>query len=171
MKDFDSWNKFKKKLELKQHGAYFKEREVWFAAIGLNVGYEQDGKNYNFERPVLVIKKFNQHLFIAVPFSTILKPDNRHYLSLRHKGKKLSVILSQTRPLSSKRLLRRMFILDESQFTTAKKAVAFEFFSANKTDSAYAESSGPEGIYKSSVANGSSFVKKNKAKKPPEAKK
>lgn len=166
MKDFDSWNKFKKKLELKRHGAYFKEREVWFAGIGLNVGYEEDGKNHNFERPVLVIKKFNQHLCIAVPFSTILKPDNRHYLSIHHKGKKLSVILSQTRPISSKRLLRRMFILDEPQFDKVKKAVKFEFFSDKKTDSACAESSGPEGIYKPIVSNDSGSVKRKNTQSP-----
>jgi|GEM_PF-303177 len=161
MKDFDSWNNFKKQLESKQHGAYLKEREVWFAAVGLNVGYEEDGKNNNFERPILIIKKFNQHLCIGVPFSTILKPDNRHYLSILHDNKKLSVILSQTRPFSSKRLLRRMFILDEAQVDLVKKAVAFEFFSAKKTDSTFAESSGPEGIYRISLTKDSDFVKHN----------
>ena len=61
MKDFDNWNKEKKILESTANETLvFHEREIWWCSIGLNVGDEQDGKNDYFERPVLVIRKFNK---------------------------------------------------------------------------------------------------------------
>lgn len=35
----------------------FYEREIWWCSLGVNIGFEQDGTNDLFERPVLVIKK------------------------------------------------------------------------------------------------------------------
>ena len=62
-KDFDSWNTEKKQLE--EFGPdvlIFHEREIWWCSIGVNLGDEQDGKNELFERPVLVVRKFNRKL-------------------------------------------------------------------------------------------------------------
>jgi hypothetical protein len=33
--------------------------------FGTNVGFEEDGKNDLHERPVLVIRKYNSHLFMV----------------------------------------------------------------------------------------------------------
>ncbi len=60
-KEFDLWNSKKKLFNgkpLSKH-FYFHEREVWWCGIGINIGVEIDGKNSDFERPVLVVKKFN----------------------------------------------------------------------------------------------------------------
>ncbi|MFH1145912.1 MAG: hypothetical protein V1707_03050 [bacterium] len=61
MKDFFSWHEEKEKLEeIGYDTLLFREGEVWWCSIGLNLGHEQDGKNVFFERPVLVVKKFNK---------------------------------------------------------------------------------------------------------------
>ena len=46
-KDFDKWNIIKKQVNTKEviRDLFFYEREVWWCSLGLNVGYEQDGKN------------------------------------------------------------------------------------------------------------------------------
>ena len=31
------------------------------------MGFEEDGKNDNFVRPVLVLKKFNNDMFLGIP--------------------------------------------------------------------------------------------------------
>jgi mRNA interferase MazF len=54
-KDFDRWNKKKKALNETDFTDYVHEREVWWCALGVNVGLEADGKHDNFERPVLVL--------------------------------------------------------------------------------------------------------------------
>ena len=103
-KDFDSWNKKKKELHLASHEPpFFKERDVWWTSIGTNLGYEEDGKGEHFVRPVLIIKKFNRYLFLGFPMSTKLK-DNKYYLPITLQGKTVSVLISQIRIISSKRL-------------------------------------------------------------------
>ena len=39
-KNYDLWFPQKKKLDRKQNPPSFKEREVWWCQIGVNVGYE-----------------------------------------------------------------------------------------------------------------------------------
>ena len=43
MKFFDNWFKVKPKLEEKNRVPYFKEREIWWTHVGVNIGFEQDG--------------------------------------------------------------------------------------------------------------------------------
>jgi len=38
--------------------------------FGKNIGFEQNGSGDNFSRPVLIVKKFNNHMFWCVPLST-----------------------------------------------------------------------------------------------------
>lgn len=66
---FIAWTKLKVRIYLKPHEktVYFDEREIWWDHLGANIGYEQDGKNDNFERPVLVIRKFGKHSMWVLP--------------------------------------------------------------------------------------------------------
>ena len=59
-KDFDTWNALKKHIHQKRFLAFVHAREVWWCSLGLNVGTEQDGKHTAFERPVLILRKFNR---------------------------------------------------------------------------------------------------------------
>ena len=59
-KDFNLWNSEKQNIDRKfLKDFYFSEREIWWCSVGINVGVEVNGKNSKFERPVLVLKKFN----------------------------------------------------------------------------------------------------------------
>ena len=115
-KDFDGWNELKKNLNSKNDPPQFKSSEIWWCSIGVNVGFEEDGKNENFERPVLIVRKYNKDLFVGLPMTSILKDNKFHYRLPDYKGSKSMVILSQPRVLSSNRLLRRVQFLDDKIF-------------------------------------------------------
>lgn len=117
MKNFDTWNKEKKNLENVGHDTLaFHEREIWWCSIGFNLGDEQDGKNELFERPILVLKKFNNKIAWVLPMSAKPK-DGIHYHSLEHEEKKFTVILSQLRLISVKRFRRFVRKISPHQFS------------------------------------------------------
>lgn len=95
---------------------YFKSRDIWWASLGVNIGSEEDGKNNNFERPVLVLKKFNEHLALIAPLSSKLKENNQYYHKILIISYNNSVMISQIRIMSVKRLIRKMGRLDPVQF-------------------------------------------------------
>ena len=78
MKDFDSWNIQKKVINTSSRSPTFKEREIWWCRLGVNIGHEQDGKGMQAYRPILVLKKFNRQIFWGVPLTTQIK-DNQYY--------------------------------------------------------------------------------------------
>jgi len=116
VKDFDSWNKEKKSLETTGHDILaFHEREIWWCSIGINLGDEQDGKNELFERPILVLKKFNNKVAWVLPMSTKSK-EGIYYHNLEHEGQVFTVILSQLRLISVKRFRRFVRKISPHQF-------------------------------------------------------
>jgi len=67
-KNFEEWGKQKiilDKRNRKSTKVYPKEREVWVCSVGINIGFEQNGNNKSFERPVLVFKKFNNRMVLG----------------------------------------------------------------------------------------------------------
>lgn len=117
MKDFDSWNKEKKAIETNANETLvFHEREIWWCSIGLNVGDEQDGKNDYFERPVLVVRKFNKKVAWVLPMSTKHKT-GIYYHNLEYEGQIFSVLLSQLKLISVKRFKRQIRKISPYQFS------------------------------------------------------
>src|SRR3989344_802891 len=115
-KHYDSWNLEKQKLEIVGADTLpFHEREIWWCSIGVNLGDEQDGKNDLFERPVLVIRKFNQKIAWVLPMTTREK-SGVFYFSLEHGGKIYAAILSQLRLVSVKRFRRFIRKISPGQF-------------------------------------------------------
>ncbi len=115
-KDFDKWNRQKKNIHnFNTRPVPFHERDIWWCYLGLNIGDEQDGKSEIFERPVLVLKKFNKQLAWVLPLSTKVK-DNKYYHVINHNGILFSVILSQMRMTSAKRFSRFRMKLGRSEF-------------------------------------------------------
>ncbi|MEK9183120.1 MAG: hypothetical protein AAB849_01275 [Patescibacteria group bacterium] len=49
---FIEWTKIKIRIHISERVIYFREGEIWWASLGINIGHEQDGKNQNFERPI-----------------------------------------------------------------------------------------------------------------------
>lgn len=116
-KDFDNWNKEKKVVDKKavNRDLFFYPREIWWCSAGLNVGVEADGKNENFERPMLIIKKINADMIWVLPLTTKEK-QNKYHFKLEHAEIKSWVILSQIKTLSTKRLLRKIGSISDSDF-------------------------------------------------------
>lgn len=116
MKDFDNWNEEKKRLEDIGHDSLsFHEREIWWCSIGINLGDEQDGKNELLERPVLILRKFNNKVAWVLPMST-KKKEGIYYHDIEHDGRAFAVILSQLRLISVKRFRRLVRKISPHQF-------------------------------------------------------
>ena len=167
VKDFDEWNVCKKQIETRSKFIGFKEREVWFAAIGINVGHEQDGKNGFFERPVLVLKRFNKDMLMAIPLSTKIK-DDPNYIPFIFGGKMRSAVISQARLIDARRLLRKIFTLPQDSFEQIRNDF-IGLFQTQKSDPAVARSSEPEGYSALSISKSDKKVNSkihNKAKPP-----
>ena len=119
-KNFLPWHNFKSHLHHNlNQPPYFNEREVWFCSVGLNVGHEQDGKNDKFERPVIVLRKFNQRMFWGIPTTSKVKGGMYHY-TFRWRSKFYAAILSQIRVYDSRRLIRRIGLLSDMEFAEIK---------------------------------------------------
>lgn len=122
-KDFDSWNSLKKEINDNQRALLFKERDVWWCSIGLNVGHEENGKSKFFTRPVLVIRKFNSNIFLGVPLTSQVKK-NKYYYKLSINGKSGCAMLSQLKIISSRRLRKRMEELPVRQFNQIRQKLS-----------------------------------------------
>lgn len=134
-KNFISWIKVKIKLHTREGKVVlFREREIWWASVGMNIGSEQHGKNKTFERPVLILRKFSKHLFLGIPLTTKQK-NNRYYLRCvyrkywRKNGKLCYrkqygvLVLSQVRAMSPRRLIRKSGIVAKKDIVRIKKKV------------------------------------------------
>lgn len=119
-KDFDNWNNLKKKLDQREKFPSFKEREIWWISIGTNNGDELCGKSELFSRPVLILKKFNNHFFFGIPLSSVQK-DNKYYFNFEFKGKEQSAIMCQAKPISVKRLSTTIGMIEPKMFLAIKK--------------------------------------------------
>lgn len=114
---FVSWTKLKIKIHVcEREPVYFREKEIWWASLGANIGYEQDGKNEEFERPILVLKKFNKDILWMLPLTRAKKLNNKYYFQLEQGGEDSFVVLSQIRLVSSKRLSRKMRMIKDDEF-------------------------------------------------------
>lgn len=81
----------------------------------LNIGTEQNGKHDIFERPVLIIQAFSKESCRIIPLTSGIRND-KHHMSIIYNNQEGSLILSQTKSISTKRLSRKMCHLDEEQF-------------------------------------------------------
>ena len=119
-KDFDSWNEVKKKIDSKESVIFCNQREIWWCSIGINVGSEEDGKNELFERPVVILGVFYKGVIRVAPLTGKIKEDE-HHVVVNYSGRSGSIILSQTKTISTKRLSRKLCRLDKVQFDKVLK--------------------------------------------------
>ncbi|NCS98937.1 type II toxin-antitoxin system PemK/MazF family toxin [Candidatus Parcubacteria bacterium] len=128
LKDFDEWNKVKKNVNAYNNRRYYKAREIWWCKLGINIGFEQDGTGKEFDRPVLVIKRFNKDISIVAPLTTSNK-NNKYYISIgKIGGKNAKVIISQIKLIDTKRFYKREAILDKETFNLIKKTIRNMFW-------------------------------------------
>ncbi|MCX6780681.1 MAG: type II toxin-antitoxin system PemK/MazF family toxin [Candidatus Magasanikbacteria bacterium] len=116
-KEFDKWNLQKKRLNQFNHERdfYYYEREVWWCALGVNIGIETDGKHEYFERPVLILKRFNNSMLWALPLTSEAHDDGFHFC-IQLEGKISWVKLTQLKTIDVKRLLRKIGTVDIQDF-------------------------------------------------------
>ncbi len=126
VRTFVEWIKVKIKVHLSDRAQSFSEGEIWWVSLGQNVGTESNGKSANFERPALIIKKFNKDSFWGIPISTQIK-EGRYYYSFILKDRKYCLNLSQLRLLSSKRMLRHINMLSQADFYVIRQRMK-DFF-------------------------------------------
>ena len=124
-KDFDMWNEVKKKVDQRSIAwdFYFNEREIWWCSLGLNVGVESDGKNEAFERPILIIRKFNANMIWVVPLTSVSHDDTYHR-KVKHGSDESWACLTQVRTISTKRLLRKVGMVDEAYYDGVLSGIA-----------------------------------------------
>ena len=122
-KDFDRWNEAKKEAEHIAFDKFVHIREVWWCALGVNIGREANGNEELFERPALVLNKFNRDMVLVVPLTTTDKRTPYHFVFLDNNGEEVAAILSQLRLVSTKRLKRYMFRMPDPIFDDIRAAV------------------------------------------------
>lgn len=120
-KDFDAWNKRKKKINVRVQIPFFHERELWWCSLGINVGFEQDGSGKEYYRPILVLKGMSRYTLFAIPLTTSIKKHSLRPSIGLVEGKEACAILSQMRLIDAKRLVRKIGYLDKKIFSTIRK--------------------------------------------------
>lgn len=119
-KDFDQWNERKKELEHKKERIFFKEGEVWWCAVGLNISTESCGKGGTFRRPILVLKKLSAVSCIGIPLST-QKKIGSWFSGITIHGETQYALLHQIRMFSTNRFQRRLATLDSNDLGKVKE--------------------------------------------------
>lgn len=120
MKQFDEWNKVKKNIHAKKQIALFKERDIFWANIGENVGFEQNGKGSDFTRPVLVLRKFTRTMFFGIPLSTQSKSGNFFFDFQFADGEGSTALLVQSKIFDVKRLDKKIGVIGKDDFEKLK---------------------------------------------------
>jgi len=120
MDKFNQWNEVKKKTEDNKRKLGIKPRDIFWAKIGQNIGSEEYGKNDNFARPVIIIRKLTHDLFIGIPLTSTVK-DNDYFHSFQYDNKsngltKNSAMILQVRTFSIKRLMNKTGVISKEDF-------------------------------------------------------
>lgn len=121
-KDFDKWNKYQQKIHKSDRSILCKPGSVWWCALGINIGHEQDGDHESFERPVLIIRTFSNDTCLCIPMTTS-KNISPFCKTVTLLEKDIYAITSQMRTLSNKRLLRELGALSNSDFKMIKNTI------------------------------------------------
>lgn len=121
MKQFNKWNEVKKRTESKKIIATFKERNIYWANIGENIGFEQNGKGEEFMRPLLVFRKFSNNMFFGIPMSTQRKKEGSFFFEFSFKNDEISTaLIVQGKLFDVKRLDRKIGKISTEDFSKLK---------------------------------------------------
>ena len=116
LENYDKWNEVKKRTEAKEEIAHFRQREIYWANIGKNIGSEQNGKGNDFMRPLLVFRRYSYNLFCGIPLSTTVREGTFFYTFEFLQNKKSSALLVQAKTFDAKRLDRKIGTIKQEDF-------------------------------------------------------
>lgn len=111
--EFRDWIEVKADVHARTSLPNFSEGEIWWCAVGRNVGVEINGKSKTFARPVVVLRKLNKCSFMAIPL-TSKKHEGTWYTDFLFKGVNEYAVLAQSRIMSAARLYQRIGRADEN---------------------------------------------------------
>lgn len=119
---FDNWNSYKKNLNNKKHKPPFvKEGQIWWCTIGINIGYEMNGKE-DFVRPVIILKKLSREMFLICPLTSKEKTGS-WFVRVSH-GKHISyACINQIKVIDYKRLRDMQSTLDDVDLGQVNTAI------------------------------------------------
>ena len=121
MDDFDDWIEIKKKVHTLGKIPTINEGEIWWCAMGRNVGVEINGKSERFSRPILILKKLSKLGFLGVPLTSQDKVGS-WYAGFEFQGKRETAALCQIRVVSVSRLYKKIGRVPKSDLAIVKNA-------------------------------------------------
>src|SRR3989344_1996965 len=126
IKYLEEWCKVKIFLWKKESKVVFKQGEIWWCSLGMNLGEEIFGKGIKFTRPVLIFRKFTGNSFLGLPLTTHERKGT-WFVEITMHGKTNWAMLNQARVLDKKRLTNRVGTLDKADFQKVRTAF-LEFY-------------------------------------------
>ena len=134
IKDFNRWNERKKAVNKRTLATdfFFLEREIWWATLGVNIGSEIDGKNQDFDRPVLILKKFSEKMLWILPITSYIGSNGEIFHAMQHSKITGSIPLPQLRVISANRLIKLSHRMSELEFIEVRKKI-ISLLSDNET--------------------------------------
>ena len=106
-KDFKGWMTIKERIHYQQLTRTISDGEIWWCAVGENVGSEICGKGAFFSRPMLIIRKLSKNNFIGVPLSSQIHYGS-WYVDFVFKNKKEYAVVAQVENVSTYRLYTKI---------------------------------------------------------------
>ena len=102
-------------------GTFAHEREIWWCSLGTNVGSEEDGTGRNYDRPVLILKGVSKETCFVIPLTTSVKIHRLRPSVGTVAGKSSHALLSQLRLIDTRRLVRKIGVLQKDIFEQVRK--------------------------------------------------
>lgn len=131
-KDFSHWVVVKRALNAIEIPVPFCEREVWWASLGENIGFELDGKSFDYSRPIVILRVFSRNNLFFVPLTTAKEDRIKPFLFDVGEvipGRQSKASLSHTSSMDARRLLTKIGMLEENLYNNLKDAVKYYIFS------------------------------------------
>ncbi len=123
IKDFDGWNVEKKRINDTNPPVFFHVREVWWCKLGINVGFEQDGKNKQFSRPVVILKTYSTNAALVIPLTSKNKKGTYYFDIGKMDGREAKAVLSQIRFIDKRRLINKADTVSKEIFEKLRSAI------------------------------------------------
>lgn len=114
------WCTLKIALWNNQSKVVFKQGDIWWCSLGMNLGEEMFGRGPKFRRPVLIFRKFTGNSFMGLPI-TRQERQGSWYVEITIHGEKRWIVLNQARILDKKRLTNRIGELDSADFKKVRE--------------------------------------------------
>lgn len=125
-KDIPGWSIKKLHLDIGRRSLYgYKPREVWWASVGHNVGYESCGKGADYARPVLIVRGFGIYTALVIPLTSKNNTNARYKRRVFVSGVAIEnyALINQIRVIDTKRLLRKIGTISNADFSEVRKDI------------------------------------------------